>query len=107
MLAGALKLVGLGVAKWAGVAPIGVGMPALLWAMFSCACLSNSGSRLRTACTQERPCDDVSFDEARKNKREWYGGLAVRQTPQELDSQGSEQTTSIHSNLFCNFGICG
>lgn len=82
-------------------------MPALLWAMFSCACLSNSGSRLRTACTQEGASDDFSFDEAKKSKRERYGGLARRQTPQEQESHGSEQTTSIHSNLFCNFGIWG
>lgn len=35
---------------------MGVFMPARRCAMFSCACLSSSGSRLRTACMQ-----DISF----------------------------------------------
>ena len=36
--------------RWPGTSPMGVFMPARRWAMFSCACLSSSGSLLLTAC---------------------------------------------------------
>ena len=42
---------------------MGVLMPALLCAMFSWACLSNSGSRLRTACVPSAKFDFTESDQ--------------------------------------------